>query len=73
MTKCKVEGATPHDLRRTFATACTEVGNHPATADVLLGHSLGRIRDTYIANGPDGMLRKASQDTADRIVEGMEA
>lgn len=65
----KVSGFTPHDLRRTFISQCVELGNPPAIADLLTGHSLGRIRDTYIVLGSNGLLAKASQATADRIAQ----
>lgn len=65
--KAGLVGITPHDMRRTFMTVCCELGNAPAIGDLLLGHSLGKIRDTYMAIGHNGILGKASQETADRI------
>jgi integrase len=62
-----LEGITPHDLRRTFMTVCTELGHPPAVGDALLGHSLGKIRDVYIQLGSDGILATAAQDTANWI------
>ena len=61
---CDLEDVTPHDLRRTFQTTCTELGYPPAIADTLLGHSLGKIRDTYTRLSMDGILSRASEDTA---------
>lgn len=58
---------TPRDLRRTFCTTCNELGYPASIGDALLGHSLGRIRDTYTQLGPDGILGRASEDTADWI------
>ena len=58
---------TPHDLRRTFMTTCTELGYPVAIGDALLGHSLGRIRDTYVNLGTEGIMATASQETADWI------
>ncbi len=58
---------TPHDLRRTFCTVCNELGYPASIGDALLGHSLGRIRDTYTQFGADGILGRASQETADWI------
>lgn len=66
----KVEGceslrdATPHDLRRTFMSVSVELGFPPAIGDTLLGHSLGKITDTYTRLSMDGILRNASEDTA---------
>ena len=62
---------TPHDLRRSFMTVCTELKNPPAIGDTLLGHSLGKIRDTYINLGPEGILATASQGTADWIASAL--
>jgi len=67
----KIIGSTPHDLRRTFSTTCMELGNAPAIADLLLGHSLGKIRDTYNVLGAGGILAEASQKTSNRIAEWM--
>jgi integrase len=73
---CEVEGAkledvTPHDLRRTFMTTCTELGNPTAIGDTLLGHSLGKIQDTYVNLSPDGILAIASQQTSDWIAAAL--
>jgi len=62
---------TPHDLRRTFMSTCTELGYPPAIGDALLGHSLGKIRDTYINLGPDGILAQATQETSDWIASAL--
>ncbi len=62
-----LEGLRPHDLRHTFQTVCTELGYPPAISDALVGHSMGKIRDTYINLGTDGILARASQETADWI------
>ncbi len=66
-----LEGLTPHDFRHTFQTACMELGYPAAIADSLLGHSLGRIRDTYTNLSMDGILAQASQTTADWIAAAM--
>lgn len=62
---------TPHDLRRTFMTTCTELGYPAAIGDALLGHSLGRIRDTYVNLGTEGIMATASQETADWIAAAL--
>lgn len=62
---------TPHDLRRTFMTTCTELGNPTSIGDTLLGHSLGKIQDTYVNLSPDGILAIASQKTADWIAAAL--
>ncbi len=66
-----LEGLTPHDFRHTFQTACMELGYPAAIADSLLGHSLGRIRDTYTNFSMDGILAQASQTTADWTAAAM--
>jgi len=71
--KASIEDVTPHDLRRTFMSTCTELGYPPAIGDALLGHSLGKIRDTYINLGPDGILAQASQETADWVSSALAA
>lgn len=67
----KLEDVTPHDLRRTFMTVCTELGYPLAIGDALLGHSLGRIRDVYVNLGSEGIMATASQETADWIAAAM--
>lgn len=69
--KAKLENVTPHDLRRTFASTCAELGFGAAVADSLLGHSLGRITDVYVNFGADGILAQGSQATADWIAAAM--
>ena len=64
-------GLTPHDFRHTFQTTCMEQGYPAAIADSLLGHSLGRIRDTYVNFGTDGILAQASQTTSDWIAAAL--
>jgi integrase len=66
-----LQGFNPHDLRHTFLTTCVELGNAVAIGDTLLGHSLGRIRDTYLTLRPDGVMAQASQQTADWIAAAM--
>lgn len=61
----------PHDLRHTFLTTLVELGHPLALGDTLLGHSLGRIRDTYLNLRPEGALAVASQETADWIAAAM--
>lgn len=69
--KADLVDITPHDLRRTFMSTCTELGYPPAIGDALLGHSLGKIRDTYINLGPDGILAQATQETADWVASAL--
>lgn len=71
MDGCDLEDVTPHDLRRTFMTTCTELGYPPAIGDTLLGHSLGKITDTYTRLSMDGILSRASEDTAQWIAAAM--
>ncbi len=61
---CELGDATPHDLRRGFMSITVELGYPPAIGDTLLGHSLGKIQDTYTRLSMDGILRNASEDTA---------
>lgn len=68
---CNLDGVTPHDLRRTFSTTCSDLGYPAGTGDTLLGHSLGRITDTYRRLPPDGILATASNDTAAWLAAAM--
>ena len=52
-------------------TATVELGYPPAIGDTLLGHSLGKIRDTYTRLSMDGILRNASEDAAQWIAAAM--
>jgi integrase len=62
---------TPHDLRRTFMSTSMELGYPAAIGDSLLGHSLGKIRDTYVNLGSEGIMATASQETADWIAAAL--
>lgn len=66
-----LEDVTPHDLRRTFMSVSMELGYPAAIGDALLGHSLGKIRDTYIHLGSEGIMATASQEVADWIAAAM--
>ncbi len=68
---CELGEATPHDLRRGFMSVSVELGYPPAIGDTLLGHSLGKIRDTYMQMSMDGILRSASEDTAAWIASAL--
>jgi integrase len=68
---CELGEATPHDLRRTFMTVTVELGYPPAIGDTLLGHSLGKITDTYTRLSMDGILANASKDAAQWIAAAM--
>jgi hypothetical protein len=48
-----------------------ELGYPAAIGDALLGHSLGKIRDTYVHLGSEGIMATASQETADWIAAAM--
>lgn len=67
----ELEDVTPHDLRRTFMTICIELGYPTAIGNTLLGHSLGKITDTYTSLSMDGILSSASTDTALWIAAAM--
>jgi len=69
--QAKLADVTPHDLRRTFMSTSMELGYPAAIGDALLGHSLGKIRDTYVHLGSEGIMATASQETADWIAAAM--
>lgn len=71
MLEANIVGATPHDLRRSFMSVCTELGFPMSIGDTLLGHSLGKIRDTYVHLDSSGILATTSQETADWIAAAM--
>lgn len=60
-----------HDFRRVFMSTCQEVGYPLAIAKTLLGHSLGKITDTYTALDPTGILAQASNATGEWIAEAL--
>lgn len=66
-----LQAVTPHDLRRTFMSTSMELGYPAAIGDALLGHSLGKIRDTYIHLGSQGIMAMASQEVADWTAAAM--
>jgi len=65
------EVLTLHDLRRSFRSHCGELGFPDSVGETLLGHSLGKVKDTYIQYGPEGILGEASQATADWMAKAM--
>ncbi len=71
MGEAGIADVTPHDLRRTFMSVCTELGYPASIGDSLLGHSLGRIRDTYINLGSEGIMATASKETSAWIAAAM--
>jgi hypothetical protein len=48
-----------------------ELGYPAAIGDALLGHSLGKIRATYVHLGSEGIMATASMETADLIAAAM--
>jgi len=52
-------------------TTLAELGYPQSIGDVLLGHSLGKIRDTYTNLSMDGILSTASEDAAQWIAAAM--
>ncbi len=53
--------ATLHDLRRTFASVGADLGHDEAVIDALLGHSRGKLRDTYVRRADGTLLGVADQ------------
>lgn len=54
-------GVTPHDLRRTYATACAEAGVDPYTIKLLLNHAIdkGDVTQRYIKPSREHLERSA--------------
>lgn len=54
-------GVTPHDLRRTYATACAEAGVDPYTIKLLLNHAIdkGDVTQRYIKPSREHFERSA--------------
>lgn len=59
---------TPHDLRRTYATACIEAGIDPYTVKMLLNHTpdKGDVTARYVQPSSQH-IEQAAQRVADRI------
>jgi integrase len=55
-----------HDLRRTFASIGVDLHHDEAVVDALLGHSRGRIRDTYHVRA-DATLLVVAEDIGSHI------
>lgn len=63
---------TPHDLRRTFYSTVAKLTMSYNIADILTGHSLGTIRETYgIDPHESPLVIQASQDAADWLAAAM--
>jgi len=71
LKQANITNLTPHDLRRTFHTACIELGFTHGIGDALLGHSLGRIRDTYTSLNPRGIISHASDEVSAWLLAAM--
>lgn len=54
-------GVMPHDLRRTYATACAEAGVDPYTIKLLLNHAIdkGDVTQRYIRPSREHLERSA--------------
>jgi integrase len=48
-------------LRRTFASIGADLGHDEAVVDALLGHSRGKIRDTYFRRADPTLLAVAEK------------
>jgi hypothetical protein len=61
-----------HDFRRTFGSTVFELTALPALEDALLGHSGGRVRDSYTVLDAQGILAQASRETGDWLEAALE-
>lgn len=63
-------GVWPHDLRRTYATACAEAGVDPYTIKLLLNHAMDKtdVTSRYIRPS-GGHIAAAAQRVADFLAE----
>lgn len=55
-----------HDLRRTYGSIDVDSGQNEAVVDALLGHSRGRIRDTYLLRS-DPVLAQVAEGIGTHI------
>ena len=61
-------GGWPHDLRRTYATACAEAGVDPYTIKLLLNHAIDRSDVTSLYVRPSaGHVAAAARRVADFV------
>lgn len=63
-------GVWPHDLRRTYATACAEAGVDPYTIKLLLNHAMDRTDVTALYVKPSA---RHVADAAQRVADFIEA
>jgi integrase len=62
----EIEGrCTPHDLRRTWATYCRELGRDPAP---ILGHAPQGVTERHYSMNTIGALRETMRATVNHIV-----
>jgi integrase len=61
-----------HDFRRTFGSTVFELTALPALEDALLGHSAGRVRDSYTVLDASGILAQTSRATGDWLEAALE-
>jgi integrase len=55
-----------HDLRRTFGSIGVDLGHDEAVVDALLGHSRGKIKDTYLRRS-DPVLAQVAEEIGEHI------
>lgn len=61
------EGAVSlHDLRRTFGSVGVDLGHDEAVVDALLGHSRGKMKDTYLRRS-DPVLAQVAEEIGEHI------
>jgi integrase len=58
---------SPHDIRRTLRTRLSALGIAPHVAELVLGHSLGRIERTYDVHHYDAERREALERWAEHV------
>ncbi len=64
--KCAAGAVSLHDLRRTFGSIGVDLGHDEAVVDALLGHSRGRIKDTYLRRS-DPVLAQVAEEIGEHI------
>ncbi len=60
-----------HDFRRTYHTVCVELGFGKMVGDLLLGHSVGKIHDTYTNVSSVGILLQASTEVSNWLAAAL--
>ena len=67
--RAKLEGVTPHTLRRSFASVAGDLGFTESTIAAMLGHTAGAVTSRYVHHLDSVLV--AAADKVSKAIHGM--